>query len=219
MARALYGWGAGKEISMDRVLIYWDISNIDVAGRKIAEEREEDRWRFRIDLPKTLRLAQADRPLLGRPYAAGSEPPEMHEFWDRLRGLGVDLRLFDRGGRKRPEQEMPDILLRERMLGDLADKAPGIVVLLTGDGKGYSKGEGFYKNLERMHQKGWRVELLSWKRSCHKRMRSWVEENGVFVPLDDFYEAITFVEPSKPGYPEVQGRKSAALDMSMRPRA
>lgn len=204
---------------MDSVLIYWDISNIDVAGREVAEELEEDRWRFRIDLAKTLRLAQADRDLLGKPYAAGSVPPGMQEFWRRLMGLGVELDLFDRGAATGSEQGMPDVLLRERMLGDLADKAPGIVVLLTGDGSGYNEGKGFYKNLERMHQGGWRIELLSWEHSCHGRMRSWVEENGVFVPLDDFYEAITFVEPSNPGYPEVQGRNSAALDLSRRPRA
>ena len=204
---------------MDSVLIYWDISNIDVAGREVAEELEEDRWRFRIDLRKTLRLAHADRGLLGKPYAAGSVPPGTRGFWERLTGLGVELDLFDRGAATGSEQEVPDVHLRERMLGDLADKEPGVVVLLTGDGRGYNEGKGFYKNLERMHQKGWRIELLSWEHSCHKGMRGWVEENGVFVPLDDFYEAITFVEPSKPGYPEVQGRKSAELDLSMRPRA
>lgn len=204
---------------MDSVLIYWDISNISIEGQRLAEQRGENRMLFRVDLDKTLQLAQADRPLLGVPYAAGSEPPQMHAFWVRLRSLGVNLRLFDRGGPKRSEQEMPDVLLRARMLRDLADKAPGIVVLLTGDGKSDDEGESFYKNLERMHQVGWRIELLSWEHSCHKEMRSWVEENGVFVPLDDFYEAITYVEPSNPGYPEVQGRNSAALDLSRRPRA
>lgn len=204
---------------MDSVLIYWDISNISIEGQKLAERHGENRALFRVDLAKTLQLAKASRPVLGKPYASGSEPPEMQEFWGRLRGLGVDLRLFDRGARKRTEQGMPDILLRERMLEDLADKAPGIVVLLTGDGKPDEGGNSFYRNLERMHKGGWRIELLSWEHSCHTEMRGWVEENGVFVPLDDFYEAITFVEPSKPGYPEVQGRKSAELDLSRRPLA
>ena len=30
-------------------------------------------------------------------------------------------------------------------------------------------------------------------------MRRWAEDNGVFVPLDDFYDAIIFLEPSRPG--------------------
>ena len=34
-------------------------------------------------------------------------------------------------------------------------------MLLTGDGKDYSKGVGFYCTLERMQKRGWPVEILS----------------------------------------------------------
>ena len=47
-------------------------------------------------------------------------------------------------------------------------------------------------------------------------MRRWAEENGIFVPLDNFYESITFTEPSKPGFQLARGRSAAQLDLSRR---
>ena len=43
------------------------------------------------------------------------------------------------------------------------------------------------------------MEVLSWAHSCNQGIRRWAEANGVFVPLDDHYEAIAFCEPSRPG--------------------
>ncbi|MGI9256844.1 MAG: hypothetical protein ACR2PY_07915 [Salinispira sp.] len=60
------------------------------------------------------------------------------------------------------------------------------------------------------------VDELSWKHSCSKSMREWAENVGVFVPLDDFYDQITFLEPSKPGGTLAQPRDSRAIDLSTR---
>ena len=165
-----------------------------------------------------LRLAVAGRPLK-KALAAGPVPPEMRQLWNRMENKGVEVCLFDRGIPLRGEQDMPDRLLQLRMLEDALDYNgdPGIVVLLTGDGAEYLEGAGFHSTLERMHRRGWRVEILSWAHSCNRRMREWAEGHGVFVPLDDFYEAITFMEPSRPGYEFAAARSSARLDLSMRP--
>ena len=96
---------------------------------------------------------------------------------------------------------------------------PGIVSLLTGDGAGYVEGAGFHRTLERMHNRGWRVEILSWAHSCNQRMRQWALENGTFVALDDFYDSVTFLEPSRPGQELAQSRDSSPLDLSRRPVA
>lgn len=64
-----------------------------------------------------------------------------------------------------------------------------------------------------------RIEILSWANSCNQRMRSWAHENGVFVALDDFYEPITFMEPSRPGYELAAPRETAPLDLSRRETA
>ena len=50
-------------------------------------------------------------------------------------------------------------------------------------------------------------------------MREWVEENGIFVALDDYYEAVTFLEPSSPDYPTVDPRDPVEMDLSRRPMA
>ncbi len=156
---------------------------------------------MRIHFENVLQLAHAGRPI-EKALAAGSLPPEMRQLWNRMENNGVEVKLFDRGDPNRGEQDMPDRILHLRMLEDALDYNgdPGIVVLLTGDGAGYLDGAGFHSTLERMHKRGWRLEILSWKHSCNRRMRRWAEENGVFVALDDFYQAITFLEPSKPGH-------------------
>ena len=206
---------------MDRVFIYWDNSNVFHEAQRLAEEGTKGanaRYRVRINFDNLLGLAHADRPMQ-RAIAAGSVPPELRQLWNRMESNGVEVQLFDRGSPERGEQEMPDRLLQLRMLEDALDFIgdPGIVVLLTGDGAGYLEGAGFHSTLERMHRRGWRVEILSWAHSCNQRMRRWAEENGVFVALDEFYEAITFLEPSRPGFEFASGRDSAALDLSYRP--
>ncbi len=208
---------------MEEVFIYWDNSNIFIEAQRIAEERNEHvdaRYRVRINFDNMLRLAHADRPMR-RALAAGSVPPEMRNLWNRLANEGVQVTLYDRGRADLGEQEIPDRVLQLRMLEDAMDfvEDPGIVVLLTGDGAGYSEGAGFHSTLERMHRRGWRIEILSWAHSCNRRMKEWAEENGVFVALDDFYESITFLEPSRPGHQLAQSRDSVSLDLSVRDKA
>ena len=208
---------------MESVFIYWDNSNIFHEAQRLAEDREGSpgaRYLVRIDFEAMLNLAHAGREV-GHAVAAGSVPPEMRQLWNRLESRGVEVKLFDRGSPERGEQEMPDRLLQLRMLEDALDNNgdPGVAVLLTGDGAGYQEGAGFHSTLERMHTRGWRVEILSWSHSCNQRMRRWAEENGVFVALDDFYEAVTYREPSRPGFEFAPARDSGPLDLSLRATA
>ena len=205
---------------MNGVFIYWDNSNIFHEAQRLAELRNEGvnaRYRVRINFDNILRLAHADRPL-EKAIAAGSVPPEMRQLWNRMESNGVEVRLFDRGETGRGEQDVPDRVLQLRMLEDALDYNgdPGIAVLLTGDGAGYSEGAGFHSTLERMHKRGWRVEILSWAHSCNQRMRRWAEENGLFIALDDYYESLTFMEPSRPGAEYAPARDSAELALSRR---
>ena len=205
---------------MDSVFIYWDNSNIFHEAQRIAEEEEEGpdaRFRVRVHFENILRLAHADRPV-EKALAAGSVPPEMRQLWNRMEAQGLSVHLYDRGAPGRGEQEIPDRYLQLRMLEDALDYNgdPGIVVLLTGDGAGYLEGAGFHSTLERMHRRNWRVEILSWAHSTNPRMRRWAEANGIFVSLDDFYDAITFLVPSNPGFALARPRKAAELDLSKR---
>ena len=190
------------------------------AWRRERSEGPNARYRVRVNFDNILRLAHADRPLK-KALAAGTVPPEMRQLWNRMESTGVEVQPFDRGSSGRGEQEIPDRVLQLRMLEDALDYNGdlGIVVLLTGDDAGYLEGAGFHSTLERMHKRGWKVEILSWAHSCNQRMRRWALENGVFVALDDFYEAITFMEPSRPGAELAASRDSAELDLSQRATA
>jgi hypothetical protein len=94
------------------------------------------------------------------------------------------------------------------MLRAVSDySSPQIATLLTGDGSGYDDGAGFHADLERMHNAGWGIEVLSWQGSCKKALRQWAEVNGIFVPLDDHYDSISFIKNK---------RRSKGLDLSSR---
>ena len=204
----------------DRAFIYWDHSNIFIGGQAVAEEREglDARFRMRVRFENMLRLAHADRPV-EKATAAGSVPPELRRLWNRMEEKGMEVTVYDRGDQDRGEQEVPDNKLQLKMLRDVVQHngRPGVAVLLSGDGRGFHAGEGFFHTLELMHGKGWRVELLAWNDSCHRQMRKWVEQNGVFIPLDDFYEEVTYLEPSRPGFPLAESRPAKELDLSRRP--
>ena len=214
--------GRGRE--NNRVFVYWDNSNI-YARAKTAAQREgwAARKRVRINFERLMRLACAGR-AMEKAVVAGSTPPLPEAaVWRRMTGVrGVTmLTQFHRGGRRGKEQEVPDLRLQLRMMCDALDfpDSPGVAVLLTGDGKPRG-GEGFFRALRRMRGAGWRVELLAWKSGCSTAMRRWAEKNGVFVPLDDYYEAVTFLEESRiPGSPAEPSRPSAKLDLSRRPTA
>ena len=205
-------------MSNKKVYIYWDNSNIWISARTAAEEREgpSAHERARVDFRNILALARANRDI-GKAHAVGSIPPELRNVWNRLENEGVEVELLERGQESRTEQGV-DSALQACMLRDALDNNgdPGIAVLLTGDGKGFYDGIGFHADIERMHRKGWRIEVLSWRHSCRKVMREWAEQNGLFVALDDFYESVTFLEAPKPGRPVADPRYAAPVDFSKR---
>ena len=163
-----------------------------------------------------LNLAKANRTLHSA-FAAGSIPPELSNLWNRLENEGVEVELYDRSNSSLGEQQVPDGWIQLRMLQDALRYDSGIVVLLTGDGSGYSQGSGFHTALELLYDRGWGIELLSWRHSCKRLMREWAETYGVFIALDDYYNSLTFLEPSRPCQPLATPRPSEPLDLTNRP--
>ena len=204
---------------MDKAFIYWDNSNIFISAQEVAVEREgaAARARLRIYFRNLLELARGGREI-EHATAVGSVPPELRHVWNRLENEGVKVQLFERGAIQRGEQGV-DQALQTAMLRDGFDYNgdPGIAVLLTGDGAGFHEGAGFHADLERMRQRGWRIEVLSWRHSCNRRMREWAEQHGKFIALDDFYDSITFLEQPAPGQPIADPRHAIPVDLSRRP--
>ena len=179
-------------------------------------EGDAVRYRVRLHFRHLLELACAGR-AVEHAIAVGSIPPELRHVWNRLENEGITVQLLERGAMQGREQGV-DQVLQTAMLRDAFDYngTPGIAVLLTGDGSGFSDGVGFHADLERMRRRGWLVEVLSWRHSCNRGMREWAEENGVFVALDDFYESITFLEPPAPGQPIASPRFATPVDLARR---
>ncbi len=182
-----------------RIHVFWDDSNIFIEGRRCATQREGFAFArdLRIHFDNLLQLATVLRPI-GTGVCVGSIPPELRELWDRLRASGMDVEVFERGAQTGREQGV-DQCLQVHMLRAVLDAfRPEVAVLLTGDGAGYEGGHGYHADLERMYCKGWGIEVLSWSHCCARALRGWAETVGVFVPLEDFYESITFVEKLRP---------------------
>ena len=204
---------------MKKVFIYLDNSNIFISAQEAAVEREGEvaRARVRIHFRNLLALAHADRPI-ERAIAVGSIPPELRQVWNRLENEDVEVQLLERGALHGSEQGV-DQVLQTIMLRDTVDYngVPGIAVLLTGDGSGFVDGVGFHADIERMHGRGWDIEVLSWRHSCNRRMREWAEKNGKFIALDNFYNSITFLEGAWPGQPVADPRYAEPLQLDLRP--
>lgn len=180
---------------MEKVFIYWDHHNISINAPQVADENDNDTAKSRVCIAPEhlLQLAKAERDL-GRAFAASPIPPELRKLWHDLNNAGFKAQWQSRGNAK--EELGVDQSLQNAMLRDGFDHwdNPGIAVLISGDGD-------FHSDLERMHYRGWRIEVLSWRHSCNRRMREWAEANGVFIALDDFYDSVTFLEPPAPGQP------------------
>ena len=196
---------------MRRVYIIWDNSNIFIPAKYAANRRdgamaERD---IRIQFDNLFRLAKAGGEVI-EAICVGSVPPELAAVWDRLRAAGVTVELYERGAESSSEQGV-DQCLQVHMLRALVDvKPPATAVLLTGDGAGYADGIGFRADLERMHDAGWGIEVISWDAACNRQLKRWAYEVGAYVALDDHYQSVTFIEGL---------RRSSPISLKNRPKA
>lgn len=210
--------GAKMNVSsaMKKVFVFWDNSNIFISAKTVAAEREggDAPYHIRIQFDHLLKLAVAGREL-EYAIAVGSVPPPLRHVWNRLEQAGVKVELFERGSLTSREQAV-DQALQTHMLRKALDYngVPGIAVMLTGDGSGFLDGVGFHADLERMQKKGWGIEVLAWERTCNPRMKKWAEAIGTFVPLENYYETVTFTEDESGPI-----RRAKPLDFSKRKMA
>lgn len=89
-----------------------------------------------------------------------------------------------------------DEILHMKMLESIVDtKEPSTMVLATGDAAAAEYSDGFLRNVERALEKGWKVELVSWRdcmSSAYKNRdfrRKWKDKFTV-LELDEFQEEL-----------------------------
>ena len=105
---------------MKKVFIYWDDSNIWIAGKSVVEEREGEgvAVRMRIHFRNLLQLAHGGRDI-GRAVAAGSVLPELRHIWNQMENNDVEVHLLEQGaihggeqGVDQTEQEVKQLAMK-----------------------------------------------------------------------------------------------------------
>ncbi|KAK4194468.1 hypothetical protein QBC40DRAFT_33280 [Triangularia verruculosa] len=105
---------------------------------------------------------------------------------------------------KQGEQGVDEVLhLKLLQLG--LDEKPGTICLGTGDAASAEYSDGFLKNIERLLERGWRVELYGWSHNISSAWRGEFEEKwtGFFkiIELDEFSEELfDMTVESLPGF-------------------
>lgn len=178
------------------VHIFVDNSNIWISAQRTCEiiEPYVDAAATRLYLPNLKFLASAGRRDAIFHVYTSFNPHSDPWYWYPEPGENIYCETFERGACSNSEQAVDEAIQLAMYRVMLAEKEPGTVVLLTGDGKGFEEGKGFVQTLYDMHKNGWGVEVLSWETSCHHELRDFAEKNGVFVSLDDYYQEVTFAK-------------------------
>jgi NYN domain-containing protein len=175
------------------ISVFWDNSNIWLVGRGVCSQREPgDELAFRIHFAHLLDFVINKRQL-DYSFVCGSVPPSSDPLWRRFENLGIVVDRQERGqgtGGEVAVDEMIQLSMANRVL-DVTP--PETLVLLTGDGSGYTDGKGFITALERAHKHGWNVEVVSWDAGCNRYLQHFVAKNGTYRSLEPVYDKVTFI--------------------------
>lgn len=97
--------------------------------------------------------------------------------------------------RLRMVEQAVDEVIHLKILESLLDYPPSTVVLASGDGAAGEYSLGFTRVIERCLERGWKVELMSFKKNLsgfyrdRDFRRRWGDQFR-FVPLDEFVEEL-----------------------------
>lgn len=195
------------------MFIFWDNSNIHISGLKVMESKEPDQPKelFRTNFKNLFDLVKNNRPV-DIAYLSGSIPPPSNNLWAYLQNMGIKLQLLNKTA-DGLEQESVDMSLQTMMFRIAIDhmKNPSTIAVLTGDGAGKQLGEGFLSDLKRIKTLGWEIEVYAWEISCNKWLKQFAEENGKFIALEKYYDAITFLKEDRYNPTGTQVRPSKPL--------
>src|SRR5258707_11930298 len=142
--------------------IFWDNSNIWLVGRNVCGQKEpRDESAFRIHFAHLFDFVANNRQV-DYAFVAGSIPPSTDPLWQKFANLNIQVVKQERGQESGGEVAVDEVIQLEIAHRVLDIDPPGILILLTGDGSGYTDGRGFIKELERAHKRGWQIEVVSW---------------------------------------------------------
>jgi NYN domain len=181
---------------MSGVHIFWDNSNIHIVGlRKVMKiyEPDEDPVLFRSFFKGLFKVAHRNRNVKSA-YVVGSIPPKHSSLWAHIEALGIHLELLQRT--KNNKETGVDQTLQTWMFRQAFDNmgSNDTFVVLTGDGAGSKLGKGFLADLQRIHNLGFNFEVISWENGTNGHLKKYAQEEGKFIPLENFYYNVTFIK-------------------------
>ncbi|MBQ7739225.1 MAG: NYN domain-containing protein [Desulfovibrionaceae bacterium] len=181
--------------------IFWDNSNVYISAQTVCSCKEytENTKRVRLYFQNILRLAHANRPVTKVVFIGSSRSEDDDtgyvDILDEMRNdMNISVIMLERGNQTYTEQGVDQTLQLNMYRALCREHIPGVAVLLTGDGRGDAEDEGFLKTLQDFHNKGWGVEVLAWNRTCSRALKHWAHANGVFIPFEQYYTCVTFLE-------------------------
>ena len=179
------------------ICVYVDNSNIYIGGQEAAKERHEDSSALRIAFNHFLFLITHGQMEFDEMVWAGSGPAEMDDVFKSMVDKGVDLQMIPRS--ESGENETVDMAMQLSMYRHHRKykNSPGTIVLCTGDGKGFHEEKGFLYDVKGFIEDGWTLNLYSWDAICHNGLKQFAKQHGHYVPLEQHYNAITFIKDGR----------------------
>jgi len=190
-----------SSVSSKTVHCFIDYSNLFINARKVTAEWSDrilpDR-NLEIDFGNLAAFARRNRNWGTGFAAAGLDRGEAIQKASRR--AGIEFRVFERGKHSNREQGVDEII-QGRMYKLAAQNPDGqVALLITGDGNGCARDEGFLDALKTLRKKGFEVEVASWKHCFNRTLRHWTEQHGKAWDLDRFFNGLT----SEPGRPALR---------------
>ncbi|MDB9522164.1 NYN domain-containing protein [Dolichospermum circinale CS-1225] len=181
-----------NQVSFMSIHIFWDNSNIWLVGRGVCQQHEPgDESGFRVHFANLFDFVVNNRQV-DYAFVGGSIPPN-DSVWKRFDDLGIKVKTQERGQISGTEVAVDESIQLEMANQVLDVNPPGVIILLTGDGSGYNNGQGFIKQLERAHNHGWQIEVVSWDLGCNRFLKKFAEDKGVYRSLETVYDKVTFI--------------------------
>lgn len=189
------------------VHLFVDHSNMWFSAREEAGRRGEPTLALRLHAERLWTLLAAGRRVETAVMVASCLVPEAALAYYRHH---FEVILVEPGRQTGTEQAGDEMLQNAIWRTVARPDGSGTVVLLTGDGAGWMDRRGFCPALAVARHRGLGVEVLAFERSTNGQLRSLAEAIGVFVPLEDFYTSITFIEDLRWATPVDLRRRATA---------
>lgn len=177
------------------LFVYVDNSNVWIEGQHIqavrlglaadpadaARRRITPRWSY--DFGRLYELACPAAEQIGRSILFGSRPPPNDSLWERARGEGFEVKVFDRNAANKEKQV--DTSLATLMVEDcykyMKPERHDMAVLVAGDGD-------FVPPVRSVHDRGLRVRVAFWNHGTSRELRMVADE---FLELDPYFDRLT----------------------------